>query len=129
MNDDYYNGFVKTVHNSGTGLTLIPLTMRVDYAEINETIELDYPSNYEIHTPYPNPFNSKSYVNVEIHEPCKLSLEVTNLIGQVVYRIPEREVYKGKTKLEIDASGMTPGVYFYSVKAGDSVITKKMIVE
>ena len=78
---------------------------------------------------YPNPFTGSSYVNVEVRMACTLSLEVTNLVGQVVYTIPEKDVNPGTTRLEIRAENLTPGVYFYSVKAGDSTVTKKMVIE
>ncbi|RLC22849.1 MAG: hypothetical protein DRH21_07855, partial [Deltaproteobacteria bacterium] len=31
--------------------------------------------------------------------------------------------------LTIDGSKLTPGIYFYTVRAGETTITKKMIVE
>jgi hypothetical protein len=35
----------------------------------------------------------------------------------------------GQHKMVIDASELTSGIYFYTVKAGEGRITKKMIVE
>jgi hypothetical protein len=78
---------------------------------------------------FPNPFNGSSYVTVEVDKPCTISLEVTNLTGQVVYALPERNVKTGTFRFEIRADGLAPGVYFYSLKAGDSVVTRKMVVE
>lgn len=78
---------------------------------------------------YPNPFTSSSWINVEVQKTCVLSLEVTNLTGQAVYMVPERKVNAGTVRLEIAAGDLTPGVYFYSVKAGESVVTRKMIIE
>lgn len=78
---------------------------------------------------YPNPFTGSSFVNVEVNKPCKVMLEVTNLTGQVVFRTPERNIKSGTTRFEIKGDQLTPGVYFYSVKTGETTITKKMIVE
>ncbi|MEZ5083467.1 MAG: T9SS type A sorting domain-containing protein [Bacteroidales bacterium] len=78
---------------------------------------------------YPNPFSGTTWVNVNIRQSTSVSLEVTDMLGKVVYRIPERNVQSGPLRLAIDATGLTSGIYFYSVKAGDSVVTKKMIVE
>jgi len=78
---------------------------------------------------YPNPFSGFSYINVDVRFACTLSLEVTNLVGQKVFEIPASEVTAGTLRLEIDGENLTSGVYFYTVKAGESEVTKKMIVE
>ncbi|MCF8403930.1 MAG: T9SS type A sorting domain-containing protein [Bacteroidales bacterium] len=78
---------------------------------------------------YPNPFTGKSWVNVNIRQNTSLTLEVTNILGEVVYSIPEKQVHTGALRLEIDASNFTSGIYFYTIKAGEAVVTKKMIVD
>ncbi len=77
----------------------------------------------------PNPFRGMTYVSVEVTDPCTVSLEVSNLTGQVVYTLPGRDLKSGTYRLPIDAQDLTPGVYLYTVKAGESAVTKKMIVE
>jgi len=78
---------------------------------------------------YPNPFNGITYVNVKVNKSCTLSLKITNLTGQVVYSSPDRKINSGSTRFEISANHFSPGVYFYSVKADGTIISKKMIVE
>jgi hypothetical protein len=77
----------------------------------------------------PNPFTGTSWVNIEVQKTCDLSLEVTNITGQVVYTIAPKEFQAGSYRLPIHAENLTKGVYFYTVKAGDTSVTKKMIVE
>jgi hypothetical protein len=77
----------------------------------------------------PNPFSEKSYVNVDVKESCILTLEVLNITGQVVYSLPARKVNSGSVRLEIRAGDLPSGVYFYSVRAGDTKVTKKMVIE
>ncbi len=78
---------------------------------------------------YPNPFNGTTTVYVTLDEPADLSLEVTNLIGQLVFELPAQRYSNGKVELNINAEGLESGVYFYTVRSGDNSITKKMIVE
>ena len=54
---------------------------------------------------------------------------VTNPAGQNVYKTFIKKAKPGMNKLTIDANGLTPGIYFYTVKAGEAFVTKKMIVE
>ncbi|HPE57356.1 MAG TPA: T9SS type A sorting domain-containing protein [Bacteroidales bacterium] len=78
---------------------------------------------------YPNPFSGVSNVYVVLDEPADLSLEVTNLIGQIVYQTPVQHYSAGKAELTVRANGLESGVYFYTVRSGDKAVTKKMIIE
>lgn len=78
---------------------------------------------------YPNPFSGNSIVKVNLRQTTQLSLEVFNLMGQNIYTIDAGIAQSGINNLSIDGSKLTPGVYFYTVRAGKTAITKKMIVE
>jgi hypothetical protein len=35
---------------------------------------------------------------------------------------------KGKHKIDFDASRYLPGIYFYTLQAGDAIMTRKMVI-
>ncbi len=107
--------FMKVARNE-----LIPIGIEEQSAILNES---------QVSQNQPNPFRGTTYVSVEVSEPCTVSLEVSNLAGQMVYAMPSRDLGAGTYRFGIDAGELTPGVYFYTVKAGGSSVTKKMIVE
>ena len=78
---------------------------------------------------YPNPFNGTTKIYVSLNETTNLSLQVTNLMGQVVYTLPEKSYSAGNAELIISSNGLDSGVYFYTVRSGENSVTKKMIVE
>lgn len=78
---------------------------------------------------YPNPFNGSSTVYVMLDTPAGLGMEVTNLIGQVVYTLPEKQYPAGKAELTIQAEGLDSGIYFYTIRSGEKSVTKKMMIE
>lgn len=78
---------------------------------------------------YPNPFNGTSRVYVLLEEAAELSLEVHNMMGQLVYSTPEKKYNSGKVEFTIDGSNLESGIYFYSIVSGESSVTKKMIIE
>jgi hypothetical protein len=86
-------------------------------------------SNIEVSQNSPNPFRGESTVFVTVKETTNLSLEVTNLVGQVVYNYDAGVAAPGLNELPINGSNLSSGVYFYTVKAGETAVTKKMIVE
>ena len=78
---------------------------------------------------FPNPFSSVSTVNVKLEEAANLSLVVTNLTGQKVIEMNKGQVPAQNHTFTIDASKLQSGIYFYTVTAGTSQVTRKMIVE
>jgi hypothetical protein len=78
---------------------------------------------------YPNPITQTSRVDVTIPQANNLSMKVTNLVGQEIMNIDKGNVGAGSYSFTIDASKMQSGVYFYTVKAGTSEVTKRMIVK
>ncbi len=78
---------------------------------------------------YPNPFSTVSTVTVNLEKAAKLSLTVTNMTGQKVIEINKGQVPAQTHTFTLDASSLQAGIYFYTVTAGDSQVTRKMIVE
>lgn len=77
----------------------------------------------------PNPFSSETKVKVEIFEAADVILNLTTLTGQKVLELNKGHLQPGVHIITIDAARINPGVYFYTMKAGDNCITKKMIIK
>jgi hypothetical protein len=105
--------------------------MKVDKNEIKVGItENNMPAyDYDVLQNYPNPANGYTTVKVNIRKATELSLSVVNMMGQKVLEVAPRAVLAGMNQITFDASELTPGAYFYIVKAGDASISKKMLVE
>jgi len=78
---------------------------------------------------FPNPFQSTSEVYVILDKPAELNLEVIDLTGHKVFETQKSNALPGRNTLTINASNLSPGIYFYKVKTEGSSVTKKMIVE
>jgi hypothetical protein len=90
----------------------------------NETIDM-----LTVHQNYPNPFSERTTVRIDLSRSGPVSLEVMNMMGQIVYQsVPERKP-AGSHTFTIAGDGMAKGIYFYTVKTGSYEVTKKMILE
>ncbi|MBI9034811.1 MAG: T9SS type A sorting domain-containing protein [Bacteroidales bacterium] len=78
---------------------------------------------------FPNPSLGNTTVEVELTKAANLSIEVTNLVGQVVYAESKGNVTAGDHEFTLNTENYTTGVYFYTVNSNNSLITKKMIVK
>jgi len=77
----------------------------------------------------PNPFSSNSEVLVWLENQADVTLEVTNVMGQVVSTVTYSELGAGNQILKINGDNLTSGVYFYTVKTSTNSVTQKMMIE
>jgi hypothetical protein len=80
-------------------------------------------------TVYPNPVKDIAKVSVNLKQSANVSVEVMNLVGQQVMSLNKGNMNAGSQQFSIDASSLTAGVYFITVKVNGQKFTKKLIVE
>ena len=76
-----------------------------------------------------NPSSDVTTIKVNIRHNTNLTIDVVNMLGQKVMTVDAGRVKPGMNQVELNVSNLTPGIYFYTVKAGEAKVTKKMIVE
>jgi len=77
---------------------------------------------------YPNPVTDNTNIIFEINEAVHVKLEITDIIGKSIL-VPINEFKEiGKYSYKLDCSLLEPGIYFYTLQAGDNIQTRKMIV-
>ena len=100
----------------------IPLAKRTDefIADITD---------YKLNQNFPNPFNPSTVINFSVPEENTLvTLKVYNSLGQEVGTLINQVVPAGQHQVNFDARGLSSGVYFYTLTAGNFVDSKKMVV-
>jgi hypothetical protein len=91
------------------------------------------PTAYAAYQSYPNPFNPVCTIRYDVPRAGRVNLQLFNVSGSLVRTLVDgwrepgsySEIWDGK-----DASGaqLPSGVYFYSIKSGDFVATRKMVL-
>lgn len=88
--------------------------------------------DYELKQNYPNPFNPVTKISYTIPENCFVSLRIYDAMGQEVATLVSEEKAPGRYESEfsgnIAGKNLGSGVYFYTLRAGNSTFTKKMIL-
>jgi hypothetical protein len=84
------------------------------------------PVSFKLYQNYPNPFCFSTAIKFGIPEKSFVSLKVYNLLGQEVAVIAEKEYSSGVHSVIFDASNLASGIYFYTLKAGDLIDTRRM---
>ncbi|NWF88463.1 MAG: T9SS type A sorting domain-containing protein [Ignavibacteriaceae bacterium] len=86
------------------------------------------PPMFILNQNYPNPFNPSTKVSYSIPYITKVKVEIFNSLGQQVQTLVDEEKEAGSYSVEFDGEGLTSGVYFYQLSAGDFKLSKKMIL-
>lgn len=78
---------------------------------------------------YPNPFNPATTIEYSIAQDCQVTLKLYNVAGQLVATLIDEWQTAGPHKVVFDAGDkLSRGIYYYQLKAGNFVGTKKMVV-
>lgn len=83
--------------------------------------------NFSLSQNYPNPFNPSTQISYTLKESGLTSLQVYNIIGQLVKTVDQGYRQAGQTyTFTVTMDGLANGIYFYTLRQGANVITKKM---
>jgi photosystem II stability/assembly factor-like uncharacterized protein len=99
--------------------------------EYSNILEVDYnqmPENFSLSQNYPNPFNPSTTINFSVPEPAHVSIKIYNIIGKEVLTLLDEFKQQGNHEIELNASELTSGVYFYKMSAGKFTDTKRMLL-
>ncbi len=86
----------------------------------------DTPVAYTLGQNFPNPFNPDTTINFTVPEHSAVTLTVYDMLGQKVGTLVDQVMPSGTYSVSWDGSGHSSGIYFYSLKAGNSYVTKRM---
>lgn len=88
----------------------------------------EIPAQYVLEQNYPNPFNPSTMIRYGLPDRSQVRLAVFNTLGQQVALLQNGEQEAGYHEVMFDASGLSSGVYFYRLTAGDFLQTSKLQV-
>ena len=92
---------------------------------VEEMIET--PKIFSLRQNYPNPFNPSTTISFDIPLDSYVSLKVFDMLGREVATLISEKMSAGTYTHLWNASGLTSGVYFYSLQAGSYIETKKLL--
>jgi photosystem II stability/assembly factor-like uncharacterized protein len=86
------------------------------------------PVMFSLSQNYPNPFNPVTNLEFGISDLEFVSLKVYDILGKKIITLVNEKLSPGNYKVEFDGSGLTSGVYFYRLNAGEFTETKRMML-
>lgn len=86
------------------------------------------PQQYALDQNYPNPFNPTTNFKLTIPQADYTTLKIYNLLGQEVAVVIDEYLNPGSYDIRFDASGLSSGIYLYTIRVNDFAASRKMIL-
>ena len=83
---------------------------------------------FELFQNYPNPFNPKTTIKFSLTEPEKVKLSVYSLLGEEIRVLVNEYRPSGIYSVVFDGSNLPSGVYVYTLRTNDILLSKKLIL-
>ena len=86
------------------------------------------PVTYDLYQNYPNPFNPSTTIRFDLPVEAPVPIIVYSAIGQKIAVLVDDRLPAGQHEVRFDASMLPSGVYFYSMRAGEFVRNRKLLL-
>ncbi len=124
---------VKARNQYGSSNWSIPFGFKTgNITNVND--ENNIPEEFALSQNYPNPFNPSTTIKYSIASPnqsgavSSVQLKVYDVLGREIATLVNERQPAGNYTVTFDAGNLSSGVYFYQLRAGSFVSTKKMIL-
>ena len=121
------DGVVIIASNSATGLDTIAVKLHVVLMVTGVDPDAA-PTAFALGQNYPNPFNPSTTIRYGLPHKSAVQLTVFNTLGQQVAVLQNGEEEAGYHELKFDGTGLSSGVYFYRIQAGEFVETRRLVL-
>jgi len=86
------------------------------------------PKNIKLYPAYPNPFNPITTIRYQLPQRSDVQITIYDLRGKEVTTLVSKTQEAGIQSVQWNAANFPSGMYFYQIRAGEYVQTRKMVV-
>jgi hypothetical protein len=100
------------------------ITTNVTGVEKGETL----PSEFKLFQNYPNPFNPSTVISYQLPRSSYVTLKIVDMLGREIETLVNKDMPAGRYSTTWVASHLASGIYFCSLKAGNYIGVKKILL-
>jgi len=89
--------------------------------------DVSIPGTFGLKKIYPNPFNPRTAIVVQLENSCHMELSIFNTNGEKAVTLFNGEKGVGQTIYHWNAANMPSGLYFVRMEAGDLIQSQKIV--
>jgi len=115
-----------------SGWHILPWVFNVQLAVEYTTVEVEsdvrLPTTMHLSQNYPNPFNPITIIQYELPQQSDVQITIYDLVGREVTTLVSEIQDAGYKSIQWNATNVPSGIYFYQIRAGEFVQTRKMVL-
>ncbi|MCP4583423.1 MAG: T9SS type A sorting domain-containing protein [candidate division Zixibacteria bacterium] len=116
-------------NGTGSFSTMIPsFSSENEYLTTVDDDSNAMPSIFSLSQNYPNPFNPVTTIEYQLSSATDVKIEIFDILGRKIETLVDQNQSAGNYCLIWDADAKPSGVYFYTLKAGNHSVTRKMLL-
>lgn len=86
------------------------------------------PASFALEQNYPNPFNPSTTIKFSLPKSTNVKLDIYNISGEYIATLVKDYMPAGYHSIQFIADGLSSGVYIYKLIAGETFLSKKMVL-
>lgn len=118
--------FPDSLHGYAVGQNGIILRYNGSLAAIQHASEKK--KEFLLNQNFPNPFNPATTISYELYERTFVVITIYDILGKEKETLVRAEQFPGVHQVQFDGSGLPSGVYYYTLKAGQYLSARKMVI-
>jgi predicted acyl esterase len=120
--------FGSSASNNKTWIELPVVSLLTAQQLMQEDVNTGSVDSYKLEQNYPNPFNPVTVINYNISASAKVTISVFDITGREVVTLVNENKDPGSYNVTFNAAGLSSGVYFYRIVAGNFSEVKRMML-
>ena len=88
----------------------------------------EIPLSFALYQNFPNPFNPATKINFDLPRSAFVSINLFDILGREVKNLVNSNMDAGKYTIDLNASDLAGGVYFYRIETSEFSDTKKLML-
>lgn len=126
-----YNGAFSTTQCYNLTVALSATAWRTDGSTDGEVTEMEIPVQFESlgFGMYPNPATDQLTIEVEMTEDADVQVAVMDAAGRIAISEHREMMGKANNQIQLDLSRLQNGIYMVQVRNGETVNTRKLVVQ
>jgi hypothetical protein len=123
----YTMGYPRGVPNDTTANVAI---VELEFTPVSvKLVDNNIPEHFYLDQNYPNPFNPATTIKFGLTAEMVVELKVFDVLGREVMTLINNDLLQaGSYDVTFDASRLASGSYIYTLKVGETMLSKKMIL-
>ncbi|MDR3666051.1 MAG: T9SS type A sorting domain-containing protein, partial [Ignavibacteriaceae bacterium] len=91
-------------------------------------INISSPDKFELLSAYPNPWNPTTTIRYQVPINTFVTIKLFDALGREISTLVNEEKPSGNYEVTLNGKNLSSGVYYYQMKAGNFIETKKIVL-